>query len=195
MRVIAGSARGRKLHAPPSGVETRPTTDKVREALFNVLGPVDGASVLDLFAGTGALGIEALSRGASACLFVDASEKVCGTIRRNVEDCRFESNARVLARDVRRVLDKAPQGHGAPFDLVLIDPPYAHGLEQLALDALVRTPGWLSEGATVVVERATRDVIAWSDTVRAAFEQEPYEKEYGDTTLVFWFGFGVRSTA
>ncbi len=188
MRVIAGSARGRTLHAPPSGAETRPTTDKVREALFNVLGPIHDCAVMDLFAGTGALGIEALSRGARSCLFVDASEKVCATIRRNVDECGFSERSRVLARDVRRVTDKAPESMGAPFDLVLIDPPYAHGLEQLAIEAIVRTRGWLAEGATVVIERATRDAIPWSASVRDAFEQEPYEKEYGDTTLVFWFG-------
>jgi 16S rRNA (guanine966-N2)-methyltransferase len=187
--VIAGSARGRTLHAPPSGAETRPTTDKVREALFNVLGPIDEYVVLDLFAGTGALGIEALSRGARSCLFVEASEKVCAVIRRNVDGCGFRDRSKVLARDVRRVLDKGAESMGAPFDLVLMDPPYAHGLEQFALEELVKPNGWLSEGASVVVERATRDVIAWSNAVRAAFSEEPYEKEYGDTTLVFWFGY------
>jgi 16S rRNA (guanine966-N2)-methyltransferase len=192
MRVIAGSARGRRLHAPPAGVETRPTTDKVREALFNVLGAVDGLRALDLFAGTGALGVEALSRGAERCVFVDASDKVCQIIERNLEDCRFAPRARVLARDVRRVLDKGPAAVGGPFDLVLIDPPYAHGLEVMALQQLV-TGGWLSEGATVVVERATRDAIVWPPSVTEAFGDAPYEKEYGDTTLVFWFGFGVRS--
>jgi 16S rRNA (guanine966-N2)-methyltransferase len=187
--VIAGSARGRTLHAPPSGAETRPTTDKVREALFNVLGPIDEYVVMDLFAGTGALGIEALSRGARSCLFVEASEKVCAVIRRNVDECGFRDRSKVLARDVRRVIDKGAESMGAPFDLVLMDPPYAHGLEQFALEELVKPSGWLSEGASVVVERATRDVIAWSDAVRAAFSEEPYEKEYGDTTLVFWFGY------
>jgi len=189
VRVIAGSARGRTLHAPPSGAETRPTTDKVREALFNVLGPIDEYVVLDLFAGTGALGIEALSRGARSCLFVEASEKVCAVIRRNIDECGFRDRSKVLARDVRRVIDKGAESMGAPFDLVLMDPPYAHGLEQLALEELVKPSGWLSEGASVVVERATRDIIAWSDAVRAAFSEEPYEKEYGDTTLVFWFGY------
>lgn len=193
MRVIAGSARGRTLHAPPSGAETRPTTDKVREALFNVLGPIDDYVTLDLFAGTGALGIEALSRGARSCLFVEASEKVCAVIRRNVDECGFRERARVLSRDVRRALDKGPEAAGAPFDLVLMDPPYAHGLEQLALEALVRTSGWLTDSASVVVERATRDVISWSDEVRQSFTEEPYEKEYGDTTLVFWFGFHDRA--
>lgn len=193
MRVIAGSARGRTLHAPPAGAETRPTTDKVREALFNVLGPVEDCAVLDLFAGTGALGVEALSRGARSCVFVEASDKVASTIRRNVEDCRFEAQAKILARDVRRFLEKGPDSAGAPFDLVLMDPPYAHGHEQRAMEALVSSRGWLSEGATVVVERATRDVFAWSEPVLRAFGEPPYEKAYGDTTLVFWFGFGVVS--
>lgn len=199
MRVIAGSARGRTLHAPPAGAETRPTTDKVREALFNVLGSVEDLRVLDLFAGTGALGIEALSRGARACVFVERSDKLCAVIDKNIATCRFEARSTVIARDVARFMDKGPDAARAPFDLVLMDPPYARGLEQRALEALVRTPGWLAEGAAVVVERATRDDIHWSDTVRAAFEagpdaEHPYEKRYGDTTLVFWFAFGVRSS-
>jgi 16S rRNA (guanine966-N2)-methyltransferase len=196
VRVIAGSAKGRTLHAPPAGTETRPTTDKVREALFNVLGPIAEYAALDLFAGTGALGIEALSRGASSCVFVEASDKLCATIGRNLAECRFESRAKVLQRDVRRFLDKGPLASGgAPFDLVFMDPPYSRGHEQYALEALVAAPAWLSEGACVVVERATRDEIAWSPAIRAAFGDGdgPYEKEYGDTTLVFWFGFGVRS--
>ncbi|MBL8684553.1 MAG: 16S rRNA (guanine(966)-N(2))-methyltransferase RsmD [Myxococcales bacterium] len=197
MRVIAGSAKGRTLHVPPAGTETRPTTDKVREALFNVLGPVDDLVALDLFAGTGALGIEALSRGARSCAFVEASDKLCATIRRNLADCRFESRAKIAQRDVRRFIDKGPSAApDAPFDLVFMDPPYMHGHEQYALDALVAREGWLREGATVVVERATRDAIVWSAVVREAFGDGdgPYEKEYGDTTLVFWFAFGARAS-
>jgi 16S rRNA (guanine966-N2)-methyltransferase len=192
MRVISGSARGRTLHAPPAGTETRPTTDKVREALFNVLGPVEGLSVLDLFAGTGALGIEALSRGAARCVFVEASDRLCATIARNLQDCRFSPQGRVVARDVRRTLGKPAASLEGPFDLALIDPPYAHGLEVLAIERLV-ADGWLAEGAAVVVERATRDVIAWPEAALRAFAEPPYEREYGDTTLVFFFGFGVRS--
>jgi 16S rRNA (guanine966-N2)-methyltransferase len=192
MRVIGGSARGRRLHAPPAGAETRPTTDKVREALFNVLGPVKDLSVLDLFAGTGALGIEALSRGAARCVFVEASDRLCATITRNLDECGFAPSARVIARDVRRALEKPPATLGAPFDLALLDPPYAHGLEVLAVERLIRE-GWLSEGATLVVERSTRDRIEWAPQVLRTFVEAPYEKEYGDTTLVFFFGFGVRS--
>lgn len=192
VRVIAGSARGHTLHAPPSGTQTRPTTDKVREALFNVLGPIDAYVVLDLFAGTGALGIEALSRGARSCVFVEMSEKVCSVLRRNVNACGFRDRSKILVRDVRRIVDQDATSMGAPFDLVLMDPPYAHGLEQFALEALVKKKGWLSEGASVVVERSTRDKFVWSETVRSAFREEPYEKTYGDTTLVFWFGY--RST-
>ena len=117
MRVIAGELRGRRISAP-KGTETRPTSDFVREAAFNLIGPVDGASVLDLYAGSGALGIEALSRGAARALFVDSSREACRAIGTNLE--KLGLKATVLCQDALRALAT----EGGPYDLILADPPY-----------------------------------------------------------------------
>jgi 16S rRNA (guanine966-N2)-methyltransferase len=126
MRVVAGSARGRPLVAPP-GTRTRPTTDRVREAIFNALwsrGAVEGATVVDLFAGSGALGVEALSRGADRATFVDHDRRALAAVRRNVETCGFADRATVVAAPVERWL----AGLGDErFDLAFADPPYAYG--------------------------------------------------------------------
>ena len=117
MRVIAGEFRGRRIDAP-KGVLTRPTSDFVRETAFNLIGPVDGATVLDLYAGSGALGIEALSRGAERALFVDSSRDACRTIGANLE--KLGLKAPVLCQDAERAL----AGERGPYDLILADPPY-----------------------------------------------------------------------
>jgi 16S rRNA (guanine966-N2)-methyltransferase len=126
MRVVAGSARGRTLVTPP-GARTRPTTDRVREAVFNALwsrGALDGARVVDLFAGSGALGVEALSRGAAHATFVDLDREAVRAIRRNVEACGVADRATVVAAPVERWLAGRPAGD-SPFDLAFCDPPYA----------------------------------------------------------------------
>jgi 16S rRNA (guanine966-N2)-methyltransferase len=117
VRVIAGEHRGRRITAP-KGTETRPTSDFVREAAFNLIGPLDGASVLDLYAGSGALGIEALSRGAARAVFVDSSREACRTIGQNLEHIGLQ--AIVLCQDAERSL----AGDQGPYDLILADPPY-----------------------------------------------------------------------
>ena len=117
MRVIAGELRGRRVDAP-KGTATRPTSDFVREAAFNLIGPVDGAAVLDLYAGSGALGIEALSRGAERCLFVDSSREACRTIGANLE--KLGLRATVLCQDAVHAL----ASERGPYDLILADPPY-----------------------------------------------------------------------
>jgi 16S rRNA (guanine966-N2)-methyltransferase len=117
VRVIAGELRGRRISAP-KGTETRPTSDFVREAAFNLIGPVDGASVLDLYAGSGALGIEALSRGAARALFVDSSREACRAIGTNLE--KLGLKATVLCQDALRALAT----ERGPYDLILADPPY-----------------------------------------------------------------------
>jgi 16S rRNA (guanine966-N2)-methyltransferase len=126
MRVVAGSARGRALVAPP-GDRTRPTSDRVREAIFNALwsrGVLDGAVAVDLFAGSGALGIEALSRGAAHVTFVDDDRAALRAVRRNLETCRVEDRATVVAGSAERWL--AGLASGARFDLAFCDPPYAY---------------------------------------------------------------------
>ena len=121
MRIIAGSRKGHTIYAPP-GRDTRPTSDRVRENTFNLIGPVDGASVLDLFAGSGALGLEALSRGAASAVFVEADRDAVRAIERNLDKLRL-TGATVLQRDALQALAAEVAAH-RKYDLVLIDPPY-----------------------------------------------------------------------
>lgn len=155
-RIIAGSAGGRRL-VVPRGDATRPTTDRVREALFSGLesrGALRGARVLDLYAGSGALGLEAASRGAAAVVLVDSAREAVAVARRNAAAVALPG-VEVVLSPVHRYLER---GAGAsPFDLVLIDPPYPLGEGDLAaVLALLPGRGWLAEGAHVVVERNTR---------------------------------------
>lgn len=123
MRVISGQAKGHPLKAVP-GKDTRPTTDKVKESLFNIIGPYfDGERVLDLFAGTGGLGIEALSRGAAHAVFIDSSSQSIDTVRKNLDSTRLGNRAEIYRNDARRAL-KLLQRVGVPFDLIFLDPPY-----------------------------------------------------------------------
>jgi 16S rRNA (guanine966-N2)-methyltransferase len=154
-RVIAGAAGGRRLKVPPSGV--RPTGDRAREGLFNALGSLldlDGARVLDLYAGSGALGLEALSRGAAEVVFVESGPRVLPVLRANLAAVGLPGG-RVIAGSVPTVLaGPAP----ARFDVVLADPPYATAVEEVlgVLRALV-AGRWLADGAVVVVERSSRE--------------------------------------
>src|SRR3954454_17662527 len=154
MRVVGGRLRGRSL-ASPSSREIRPTADRLRESLFNILmhaygDPVDGARVLDLFAGTGALGIEAVSRGARFALFVDNGTEARALLRANVEALGLGGVTKVFRRDAS---DLGPAHPVEPFSLVFLDPPYGKGLAEKALLAL-REGGWLLPGAMRVVEEA-----------------------------------------
>ena len=125
MRIIAGTHRGQRI-AAPKGSATRPTSDRVRENAYNLIGPVDGASVLDLFAGSGALGLEALSRGAARAVFVDSERDACRTINANLD--KLQLHAVVLCQDVLRAVGS----ERGPFDLVLCDPPYDFDRSRLA---------------------------------------------------------------
>ena len=127
MRVISGTARGLRLDSL-EGLDTRPTLDSVKEAVFSMLfDKVQDANVLDLFAGSGALGIEALSRGAKKCIFADKSEKAISIIRKNVEKARFADDAMIVKGDFKDVLSELSKS-GEKFDLIFLDPPYARGL-------------------------------------------------------------------
>ncbi len=158
MRIIAGSLRGRVLSAPP-GAATRPTADRARQALFDMLwhapwagrAAVDGAHVLDAFAGTGALGLEALSRGAAQVTFIENNKAALKAIRDNIGACRVEAQCRLLVADATR-----PPPAPAPFSLVFLDPPYGQDLAPRALAAL-RAAGWIAPGALVVVEVAAEE--------------------------------------
>lgn len=155
MRIIAGKMRGRRLAAPGRRFDRliRPTSDRAREAIFSILGElVESAHVLDLYAGTGAMGLEALSRGAAAAMFVDGSRDVAALIAANISACRVEGQATVVQRDLSRGLGFLATRHsGQPFDLVFVDPPYGKGLGLKALAEL--TAGVIvAPGGVIVVE-------------------------------------------
>jgi 16S rRNA (guanine966-N2)-methyltransferase len=179
MRVVAGRLRGRALKGPQSQA-IRPTADRLREALFNILvhaygDPIDGARVLDLFAGTGALGIEALSRGAAFALFVDDGVEARALLRANVEALGLGGSSKIFRRDATRL---GPAHPVEPFSLVFADPPYGKGLAEQALIS-ARDGGWLLPEALVVVEEET-----------AAFKCPPGFEElerraYDDSEFVF----------
>lgn len=155
MRIIGGTLKGRTLRAP-DGQGTRPTSDRARESLFNILAHADwapaleGARVIDAFAGSGSLGFEALSRGAAFCLFVETEAAARGCIRDNVEAFQLFGNTRIHRRSATDLGPK-PAGVGAPFNLVFLDPPYRMGLVTPALDQLA-SGHWLAPDALVVAE-------------------------------------------
>ncbi|MEE2664494.1 MAG: 16S rRNA (guanine(966)-N(2))-methyltransferase RsmD [Myxococcota bacterium] len=175
MRVIAGRLRSRRLRASPRGV--RPTADRVRESLFAALGDVEGARVLDLFAGTGALGIEALSRGASRAVFVERARASLAVLRGNLADLELGAESQVLSIDAQRALRLLAE-RKERFDLVLVDPPYAAGLQAAVLESLLRL-GLVTPGGSVVVERAKRDPLLLAE----GWLRER-ERTYGDTVLL-----------
>jgi len=156
MRIVSGKYKGRALTAPP-GANTRPTSDRARQAIFNILehaawaSPLADARVIDLFAGSGALGFEALSRGAAFCLFVETDAEARGAIRDNVEAFSLFGATRIHRRDATD-LGVKPAGDGAPFNLAFLDPPYGKGLGERALAELAKG-GWLAPGALAVFER------------------------------------------
>jgi len=168
--VIAGTHRGRRLAAPP-GLDTRPTSDRVRESLFAILGPLDGEAVLDAFAGSGALAIEALSRGAGSALLCDTSRAAVDVIRANLEHLGLQ--AEVVQRDARRVLRDA-HARGAAYDLIFLDPPYRQAEHWVDLSALV--PAVLASGGRVVCESDRRAPL----TLELPLVDE---RRYGDTLI------------
>ena len=180
MRVVGGRFRGRPLAGPKSDA-VRPTSDRLRETIFNVLAhgygdPVEGARVIDLFAGTGAMGIEALSRGAAFCLFVDEGAQARGLIRENVEALGLGGATRLFRRDATRM---GAAGQNPPASLVFCDPPYGKDLAPRALKSCA-DGGWLSPGALVVVEEAQGSSVA----LPFGFE-EVERRDYGETTVLF----------
>jgi 16S rRNA (guanine966-N2)-methyltransferase len=184
MRVSGGSFGGRTLKAP-SSQHIRPTSDKLRQAVFNILAhaygdPVSDARVLDLFAGTGALGIEALSRGAAFTVFVEEAAEARALIRTNVETLQLTGVTKIFRRDATKL---GPRGAFEPFSIVFCDPPYGKGFAEKAL-ASAREGGWLTKDALLVVEEAVEAKFA---------APEGYDvlerREYDDTEIIF-----LRST-
>jgi 16S rRNA (guanine966-N2)-methyltransferase len=153
MRIIAGEKRGATIYAPKHA-DTRPTGDRVREAAFNLIGPVDDASVLDLYAGSGAMGLEALSRGAASAVFVEADREACTTIQRNLVKLKLD-RAQIVRKDVLTALAQEASA-GRRYDLVLLDPPYAMYADlQTRLAAYL--PSVLAEDGLLVVETSSRE--------------------------------------
>jgi len=180
-RIVGGTAGGRRL-AVPAGRDVRPTSDRAREALFGTLGALldlDGARVLDLYAGSGAIGLEAVSRGAARALLVEADPRAAAVARDNAATLGFGDRVEVVRERVERVLAAAP---AEPYELVFMDPPYALPDADVARTLRAVTAGWLAAGGVVVVERSSRGMgPAWPPSL------EPVkQRRYGAGTL--WYG-------
>lgn len=177
MRVITGSARGIQLKTP-EGMVTRPTTDRVKEAMFSIIHfDIPGAAVLDLFGGTGQLGIEALSRGANSAVFVDAGEPACRLIRENLKRARLEGQGRVIRSDYLDYLSRSRE----KFDIILLDPPYAEVFLENALKRITEID-ILRSGGIIVTERPLGKELPW--------EFSGYDRsrdyKYGKTLLTIY---------
>lgn len=181
MRVIAGEHRGRKL-AAVHGSGTRPTTDKVKESIFNMIGPYfDGGWALDLYAGTGSLGIEALSRGADKAVFVERDAKAFSVVKQNVSACRLDAYAEMYRMDADRAIRQLAKRE-QPFDLVFLDPPYA---KQNIVEEITQLQqlGLLAAGAWIVAEHDSKDSFpaAIGDCVKDR------EATYGETAVTLYY--------
>jgi 16S rRNA (guanine966-N2)-methyltransferase len=180
MRIVGGQFRGRPI-AAPEHAGLRPTSDRVRESVFNILAhgvpdfAIEGQRVIDLFAGTGALGLEALSRGASYCLFVEEAPEARALIRTNIESLGLMGTTRIFRRDAT---DLGPAGNMPPYGLAFLDPPYGKGLAEKAL-AILNDGKWLSPGAIVVVEEREKAAVE----LPAAYELLD-RRTYGDTQIL-----------
>jgi len=177
MRIVGGSLGGRVLRAP-TGAATRPTSEKVREAMFAILGPVDGLEVLDLFAGSGAVGIEALSRGAAHATFCDSGRAALGAIRGNLRELGLDDRATVVAADALAFAARPPVR--GPWGLVFVDPPYASELAVRAAAAI--PPAHFAAGASLVIEHDRRH--APPEVLGSLLRTD--DRRYGDTLLSFY---------
>ena len=180
MRVIGGALRGKKLR-PLRGMKIRPTTDFVRESIFNILADrVEDAVVLDLFSGSGSLGIEALSRGGASAVFVDNSRQAIEASKHNISSCRLETQGKVIKRDILRGLGFL-KATGSTFDLVFMDPPYEEGLVLKTFGLLAHCQ-CLSVHACVVAEHSHREQIP----TKVERFQQIKERKYGNTLVSFY---------
>jgi len=177
MRIIAGNLRGRKLKAP-KGLATRPVLARVREALFNVLGSLEGLRVLDLYAGAGGIGLEALSRGAHSAVFVDSGVEQCSVIRSNLAALGIEGE--VNRSDVNRALDRFNM-MGRTFDFVFADPPYEQGMGSMTVVKVCESGILAPAGVMAVTVRKTEELPPEAGTCRMIFD-----RRYGDTRLAMY---------
>jgi 16S rRNA (guanine966-N2)-methyltransferase len=194
LRIISGLAKGRKLATPGQSKAIRPTTDRAREALFSILGrKVEAARVLDLFAGTGALGLEALSRGAKQVVFVDYHQAALQLIMKNCSDCMqsigdsAHNKPVIIKHDLQRNLRlNLPQSvKGVPFDLIFLDPPYGQGLAEATLNE-IDASGLINSSTLIIAEERSGETLGQSFTRLVLSDQ----RKYGDTG--FWF-YTVRT--
>jgi 16S rRNA (guanine966-N2)-methyltransferase len=178
MRVIAGSAKGVQLQNVPGG-GTRPISDRVKEALFDILGSsIVDARVLDLFAGTGSVGIEALSRGAREAVFVEKNGKAIAVLRTNLQHSRLQARARVVQTDVFKLLVREPE----LFDLIYVAPPQYQGLWSKTLLALESTPGWLEPDGVIIVQIFPKEL----ESLELSNLHMTDQRKYGSTLLCFF---------
>lgn len=181
MRIVGGLHKGKTLKTPKSD-KTRPTSDKVRESIFNRLShgingfELENSRVLDLFAGTGALGLEAVSRGASFAVFIEDAVAARGLIRQNIENLELTGQTKLFRRDATKL---GPIKRTEPFDLIFIDPPYGKSFGEKALHSAI-TGGWLKEGALIVLEDSKQATINWPKTITPIDN-----RTYGETTIHF----------
>ena len=180
MRVISGKVRGLKLDTPKN-LDVRPTTDRVKESLFNIINPyIRESNILDLFAGTGSLGIECLSRGAKNCVFVDKSKESIGIVKSNIKKARVENESTILNIDFKDAV-KRLSVQKQKFDVIFMDPPY---YENMFIDCLksIDELNLLKEDGLVVVEHDTNDLF--DDNIGRLYKSR--EKKYGNTTITFY---------
>jgi 16S rRNA (guanine966-N2)-methyltransferase len=186
-RIIAGFHGGRKLLAPP-GAQTRPTSDRVREAFFSALDAMTDLSearFADLYAGSGAVGLEALSRGAAHSLLIESDPRAARTIRENIAALRVGNGAQLITGKVSQVVAAPPDGD--PYDVVFADPPYAVGDDEITeLQQDLLTNGWLAEGAIVAIERSSRTAVRGAPLTWVEGLTAERHRKYGETTL--WYG-------
>ncbi len=179
MRVISGQCKGKRLFSV-KGLNLRPTSDRVKEAIFDILqNQIEGREVLDLFAGTGALGIEALSRGARRAVFVESSPRCLTALRKNIEECRFQDRAQVLAREVKSGI-KILEAKGESFQFIFLDPPYEKGFALKTLKALAVSP-IVSSDTLIVAEHAVSEEISSIPPL-----QRVDARKYGGTRVSFF---------
>lgn len=187
MRVIAGSAKGTPLQAVP-GSGTRPISDRVKEAVFNILGDgIEGARVLDLFAGTGSVGIEALSRGAEQAVLVEKQPRAAAVIKTNLARTRLQAGGRVVQADVFKFLAGPPE----PFDVIYIAPPQYQGLWLKTLQAVDAEPAWLAPDGVVIVQIFPKELQAAELATLAPTDQ----RKYGSTLVCFYEAAGEEGPA
>lgn len=180
MRVISGKARGLKLNAPKND-DVRPTTDRVKESLFNMINSyMMESEILDLFAGTGSLGIECLSRGADRCVFVDSSKESIGIIKANIKKARVEAESTVLNSDFKSAI-KSLSLKNQSFDVIFMDPPYYKNMFSEALSG-VDQYNLLKEEGIIIVEHDTKD--EFPDSIGRLYKSK--DKKYGNTTITFY---------